>query len=94
MAETNGQRLPSAGWIVAKAHWNKGYATEMGRGCIGWSFANRHEDTVTAPIQPGNVESEAVARKLGMRVTAHDVTAGLPHDIWTMTRDRWQQRSD
>ena len=77
---------PALGWIVAKAHWNRGYATEMGAACIAWAFAHRDEDTVTAPIQPGNAESEAVARKLGMRVTGHDVMAGLPHDIWTINR--------
>ena len=81
--------LPALGWIVAKAHWNKGYATEMGAGCIRWAFANRKENAVTAPIQPGNIESEAVARKLGMRVTTHDTMAGLPHDIWTINRNEW-----
>lgn len=84
-----GDPLPGAGWIIARAHWNKGYATEMGRACIGWSFANRAEDTVAAPIQPGNVESEAVARKLGMRITTTDDFGGLPHNIWTVTRDEW-----
>jgi len=82
-----GRVQPSLGWIVAKAHWNRGYATEMGRACTAWAFANRDDYTVTAPIQPGNIESEAVARKLGMRVTGHDVMAGLPHEIWTISRD-------
>ncbi len=89
----NGARLPGPGWIVAKAHWNRGYATEMGAACIAWSFEHREEDTVVAPVQPGNVESEAVARKLGMRVTGRDVLAGLPHDLWTLTREEFTARS-
>ena len=91
MTEVCGRPQPALGWIVAQAHWNRSYATEMGRGCIDWAFVNRSEDLVTAPIQPGNVESEAVARKLGMRITAHDVMSGLPHDIWTVTRREWER---
>jgi len=93
MNQIGGSPRPALGWIVAKTQWNKGYATEMGRNCIDWAFANRIEDSVTAPIQPGNVESEAVARKLGMRVTAHDVMSGLPHAIWTLPRSQWRRRA-
>jgi ribosomal-protein-alanine N-acetyltransferase len=91
--EVCGRRQPALGWIVAKAHWSQGFATELGRGCIDWAFANRSDDTLTAPIQPGNIESEAVARKLSMRVTAQDVMSGLPHDIWTVTRGGWDRLS-
>ncbi len=53
------------GWHIARAHWNKGYATEAARGAL----AHAHRlgiRRLVAPIDPTNVASLRVAAKAGM----------------------------
>lgn len=53
------------GWHLARAAWGKGYATEFGRALVDRAFGELAIDTLHAVVPPGNVRSEAVARRLG-----------------------------
>ncbi len=63
------------GWHLNPAHWGAGYATEAGRGAADLAFgldaANRGTrpvlDSVVALVDPDNLRSQEVCRRLGMR---------------------------
>jgi RimJ/RimL family protein N-acetyltransferase len=58
------------GWGVASTHRGRGYATEAARAVLAWLAAQPGVRRVTARIQPENLPSVAVARRLGLRPTA------------------------
>lgn len=55
------------GWRLARDCWGSGYATEAARGAADWAFANLSDDDVWAITWRGNVRSQAVMERLGMR---------------------------
>jgi ribosomal-protein-alanine N-acetyltransferase len=58
---------PEVVYHLAKAHWGKGYATEVGRATLRFGFEERGDDRIVAIAKPGNSASIHVMDKLGMR---------------------------
>jgi RimJ/RimL family protein N-acetyltransferase len=54
------------GWHLNPEHWGRGYATEAGRGAVALAFGPRGLDRVVAVVDPDNVRSLAVCKRLGM----------------------------
>ncbi|WP_166299942.1 GNAT family N-acetyltransferase [Bradyrhizobium sp. 2S1] len=78
------------GWGIAKAHRGKGYAVEAARAAIDFVFANFTVDRIIHCIDPANVASQAVARRLGAVNEGPGQLEGDVVDIWVTTRQRWQ----
>jgi RimJ/RimL family protein N-acetyltransferase len=55
------------GWRFARAHWGRGIATEAARAALGHAFDQGGLDRVVAIHIIGNIASERVMQKLGMR---------------------------
>jgi RimJ/RimL family protein N-acetyltransferase len=55
------------GWMLDRAAWGKGFATEAGRAAIGWAFDVLGLDHIISVIHPENGRSIGVAERLGMR---------------------------
>src|SRR5690349_2032399 len=53
------------GWILGRAHWGRGYATEAGRAAIAYAFRELGAGEVISLIRPDNHGSIAVAQRLG-----------------------------
>ncbi len=66
------------GWALRRDGWGKGYATEAGRACIDWGFAELDVPYLTAMIGPANVRSARVAERLGFTPLRDDVLLGDP----------------
>jgi RimJ/RimL family protein N-acetyltransferase len=64
------------GWVLAPAARGRGLATEAGRACLDWAFRDLDVPYVTAYIAPTNVNSIAVAERLGMTPLREDVLDG------------------
>jgi [ribosomal protein S5]-alanine N-acetyltransferase len=58
------------GWGVDSTYRGRGYATEAAREVLAWLLAQPGIRRVTARIQPENLASIGVARRLGLRPTA------------------------
>ena len=54
-------------WLIWKAYWGQGLATEMARGCRDHAFKVMHLPKVGAVIDAPNIASIRVAEKLGMQ---------------------------
>jgi RimJ/RimL family protein N-acetyltransferase len=56
------------GWVLAKAHWKRGYATEGARRVLDHVFDDMGHDHVISLISPANVASIRVAERIGERL--------------------------
>lgn len=56
------------GWRLARSHWGNGYATEGARAVLGFAFDQVGLERVVSAHQVGNVASERVMKKLGMKL--------------------------
>jgi ribosomal-protein-alanine N-acetyltransferase len=65
-------------WALAPAHRGSGYATEAARALIGHAFAELTLARIVATTERSNTASQAVMRRLGMRVEENP----LPEPEW------------
>ena len=83
------------GWGIAREFWGRGYAPEGAAAAIDWAFDALGWDEVIHTIDPGNLNSQAVARKLGSSVLRQAVLPaplGDAVDVWGQTRAQWKAR--
>ncbi|MDE2375630.1 GNAT family N-acetyltransferase [Bradyrhizobium sp.] len=78
------------GWGITKGARGKGYAVEAARASIDWTFATFAIDRIVHCIDPENVASQAVARRLGAEVEGPAELHGDSIDLWVTTRERWR----
>ncbi len=84
------------GWSLRRESWGKGYALEAATAAIDWAFDNLGWTEVIHCIDPGNVNSQKVARALGSTLLRE---AYLPPpfqelkiDVWGQTAAQWKAR--
>ena len=85
------------GWSIVRERWRRGYATEAATAAIDWAFDELGWREVIHVIDPDNVASQGVARKLGSRnrgpgrlPAPHE---NAPVEIWGQTREEWRSRT-
>ena len=72
------------GWALRRDAWGKGYATEAGRACIEWGFAELDVPYLTAMIHPRNARSIRVAERLGFEPLREDLLLGDPVTVYAL----------
>jgi RimJ/RimL family protein N-acetyltransferase len=86
------------GWRLARAHWDKGYATEGARAAVKAGFEHYGLVQIVSMTVPGNVRSRHVMEKLGMtRDPADDFVHPLidpanplaHHVLYRLTKAKW-----
>ena len=77
------------GWILRREAWGRGYATEAARACADWAFRNFEIPYLISLIEPDNVRSIAVAKRLGMTPLRNDVLLGSPMVVHSLDRGSW-----
>jgi RimJ/RimL family protein N-acetyltransferase len=84
------------GWAISREHWGKGYAPEGAAAATDWAFDNLGWSDVIHSIDPDNLASQQVARKLG---STNRGRGKLPPpfqesvvDIWGQSREDWRSR--
>jgi ribosomal-protein-alanine N-acetyltransferase len=55
------------GYLLAREHWGRGYATEAARAALEWGFRALRPGRMISLIDPDNAASQRTARRLGMR---------------------------
>lgn len=84
------------GWGLVGRAQGKGYATEAAAAAMRYGFLTQPVDKLISSIDPDNVASQAVAKRLGetkgertyLRIRGEE----FPVDIWSITRGEWQRR--
>ena len=54
------------GWMLAAAHWRRGYAREAAEASLGWGWANSDATRIVAITAAQNRASRALMERLGM----------------------------
>ena len=76
------------GYLIHRPFWRRGYASEAALGVRAYAWDTLKRRRVISLIRPGNLPSQGVARKLGMRVEKETLFRGLPHLVLSVERDR------
>jgi RimJ/RimL family protein N-acetyltransferase len=56
------------GWLLGRAYWGRGYATEAASRCLRYAFEELTRDRVISLIRPGNQPSVRVAERIGEKL--------------------------
>jgi RimJ/RimL family protein N-acetyltransferase len=78
------------GWGIARDYRGKGYAVEATRAAIDWVFDNLAVDRIIHCIEPVNIASQRVARRLGASIEGETELFGRAVELWVTTRERWR----
>lgn len=81
------------GWGLARPFWGRGYAREAARAAGDWAFAQFPLERIVSLIHADNAPSQKLAQRLGMRIGASTIHAGMPHDVWEISRADWFRTS-
>ena len=57
---------PELVYLLARAYWNKGLATEIARACLEYGFMRRKFERIIALTRPDNLASRRVLEKVGL----------------------------
>lgn len=78
------------GYLLEKAAWHKGYATEAAQACRDYAFEHLGAEEVFSLIRDNNLPSQAVARRNGMEVRGafvkHYYGVTMPHLIFSVKK--------
>jgi RimJ/RimL family protein N-acetyltransferase len=74
------------GWMIDRARWGRGLATEGGRAAMQFAFDHLKRERISSVIRPQNAASIRVAEKLGMQPERTMQLNGL--DVVIYSRDR------
>lgn len=65
--EVDNKWIDCIAFMICKDKWNKGYATEGGKGCIKYGFQILRHKKLYATVETGNAASKSVLKKIGMK---------------------------
>lgn len=75
--------VPEAAWMVAREHWRKGYALEAMQAALEWFDAVHKARRTTCMIEPENVASIKLAKRLGFeRYDQHQLGDGAVVELF------------
>ncbi len=81
---------PEVGYLLGKAWWGHGYATEAARAAMDWGFEQIGFAELISLIDPANAPSIAVATRLGETLRSEADLWGHTFLIYGITRAEWE----
>ena len=81
-----GREEVEVAYLLAKAYWGKGLATEVARAILDYAFDTLHIERVVCFPLPENAASRRVAEKIGMALESEGVMDGEPTVIYAIGR--------
>jgi len=68
-----GQQEVEVAFLLSKAYWGQGLATEVARALVNYAFEHLRLTRLICMIEPGNLASEKVAKNIGMTLEKESV---------------------
>jgi len=81
------------GWLVERARWGEGFASEGGAASLAYAFEALGAQRVISVIEPPNAASIRVAEKLGERFCERRQLQGKQVSIYAISRVEWEARA-
>jgi len=76
------------GYLLTREQWGHGYATEAARAALDWGFRVLRPERVISLIDPANLASQRVARRLGMSREGETAKWGRRLCVYSTRRSR------
>jgi RimJ/RimL family protein N-acetyltransferase len=92
--DVDGVREPEVGWLLHRAYWGNGYATEAGAAARDAAFERWRYPHVISLIRPENVPSQRVATRIGLQPGRRVLFHGFVHIVYRSNRLDRSDRSD
>jgi len=83
---------PEVGYLLGRAWWGQGYATEAASAAMSWGFRDIGFEELISLIDPANHKSIAVATRLGESLRGETTLLGIPVQMYGISRDEWEAR--
>jgi RimJ/RimL family protein N-acetyltransferase len=83
---------PEVGYLLGRAWWGRGYATEAASAAMDWGFQQIGFDDLISLIDPDNKASVAVATRLGEKLRGETDLLGNQVLIYGISRADWRAR--
>jgi RimJ/RimL family protein N-acetyltransferase len=77
------------GWMLRRAYWGRGLATEGARAVLTYAFTELRQPRLISLIQPDNVNSIRVAERLGERCVDRIDIQGIDCLVYSIGREEW-----
>jgi ribosomal-protein-alanine N-acetyltransferase len=84
--DVDGKKEVEVGYLLDKPYWGRGLGTEVARASRNHGFAKLGVDRLISVIQPGNLASQRVAIKNGMRYERDWTVRDIPVRIYSIER--------
>jgi RimJ/RimL family protein N-acetyltransferase len=81
------------GWLVERARWGEGFASEGGAASLAHAFLALGAQRVISVVEPPNAASIRVAEKLGERFCERRQLQGKHVSIYAIARAEWEARA-
>ena len=81
------------GWVLAREHWGKGYATEAAGAALVHAFETLGWPRTISVIYRDNARSIRVAERLGEHREGPTTIRGHTADVWVIDREAWRLRA-
>jgi RimJ/RimL family protein N-acetyltransferase len=76
------------GWVLARPHWGKGFASEAARAALRYGFEVMKRDRVISLIRPKNAPSIRVAEAIGEKRVGEVELLGARSLVYEILRER------
>jgi [ribosomal protein S5]-alanine N-acetyltransferase len=90
--DSRGEAPVELGYVLSKAQWGKGYATEVARACLEWGFFKAQLTEIVAKTHLFNEKSQNVLTKLGMTFVRHVTIEGRQGMYFVLSREAFCDR--
>lgn len=80
------------GWMLRRAYWGRGFATEGARAAMNHAFYELKQFHVISLIRPENADSRQVAEKLGEKLEGAIELFGNEAVVYGIRQEDWQAR--
>ncbi len=88
--DCDGKDVLEIGYLLQKAYWHNGYATEAAVACKEYAFNTLNIDEVYSIIRDNNIASQNVAKRNGMTpkgmLAKHYRGVDMPHIIFLLRK--------
>jgi ribosomal-protein-alanine N-acetyltransferase len=88
--DLDGRKEVEVGYVLAKAYWGRGLATEAARASRDYGFDTLGFDRLISVIRPDNLASQRVADKNGMRYEKDVDAKGVVARVYSIHRGEWR----
>jgi RimJ/RimL family protein N-acetyltransferase len=78
------------GWMLRRAYWGRGFATEAARAALNYAFSELQRPHVISLIHPENTASIRVAERVGERLEGRTQVFGVDVLVYGIRREDWQ----